>query len=261
MATVKDIYRAIDKISPFSKQEEWDNSGFLVGDMEAEVTKTVTALDITVDVVKEAEKLGAELIISHHPVIFKPLKAVKSDSPVGMLLSKGISAICVHTPFDVSPIGMNKGLYDILGEPLGLDIPEPLDDLGDGSSLGKIYHLEAPLTAEEAAKLAGKALGCPVVRWWGDGIIDRLAICSGSGNSLLSLAQGRKADAVLSGDFKHDVIIDAHNMGMIVIDCGHYYTERIFAPMMAQYLADFFPEIEFICSEADTDPVHHTVIE
>lgn len=261
MITVSDIYKAVDDIAPFSKQEKWDNSGFLAGDFNKQVTKIVTALDITSSVIEEAEKLGAELIISHHPVIFTPLKAVMTGSPVGMLLSKGISAICVHTPFDGSPQGMNKGLYDILAKPLGLPADsEPLEDLGDGFSIGRIYTLETPLTAEKAAELAGKALGCPVVRRAGDGLIKRIAVSSGSGNSFPELALEKGADALLSGDFKHDVLTDAHNMGIILIDCGHYYTERIFAPIMKDHLEKAFPDLEIFCAESDTDPAQYTTV-
>lgn len=255
MIVTMDVYNAIDSFAPFCRQEKWDNSGLLCGGGSRPVTKAVTALDITKDVILEAEKLGAELIVSHHPVIFSPLKAVMSDSPVGMMLERGISAICTHTPFDASPVGMNKGLFDRLSSVLGLsDSFSPLEDMGDGFSVGRVYDLKTPLEAKEAAAAAGKALGCPVVRVTGSGIIRRIAISSGSGNSFPALAREMGADALLSGDFKHDVLVDSLNDGFILIDCGHFYTERIFAPMMRDLLKNAFPNLAVYAAESCTDP-------
>ena len=106
MATVREIYEYIDSIIPFSTEESWDNSGFLAGDPDAEVTHILTALDITVGVINEAVSEKAELIVSHHPLIFTPLKAVMKTSPAGRLISENICAICTHTPSDTSPVGM-----------------------------------------------------------------------------------------------------------------------------------------------------------
>ena len=159
MTTVADIYSAINELIPFDTKESWDNCGMLAGDPHKCVTKIITALDITNDVIEEAKASGAELIVSHHPVIFSPLKSVTASSPVGRLLSGGVSAICTHTPFDMSPLGMNKGLYDILSAPLGLsEDSQPLDDMGNGLSIGRIYELKAPLTSREAAERAKEAL-------------------------------------------------------------------------------------------------------
>lgn len=255
MITVSDIYKEIDRLAPFATQEKWDNSGLLAGDPKKEVTRVITALDITKAVVNEAENIGAELIISHHPVIFSPLRSVMTDTVTGMLISKGISAICTHTPFDIATCGMNKGLYDILCEPLGLDPhSELLEDMGNGLSVGKIYNLNKPLYAKEVAEIIKEALGCSCVRVAGDGIIKRIAISSGSGGSLVDIAREKGADALASGDFKHDVLIDAPDSGLIIIDCGHFHTERIFAPIMQKLLTEAFPEIDVRCAESCKDP-------
>lgn len=257
MIRVSDIYREIDRLAPFASQEKWDNSGLLAGAPDREVTRVLTALDITKAVVTEAAQIGAELIVSHHPLIFTPLRAVMTDTATGMLLSKGISAICTHTPFDMAPCGMNKGLYDILSKPLGLGAYEPLEDMGNGLSVGRIYELDEPLSAKDAAGIIKTALGCECVRVAGDGVIKRLAVSSGAGNSFAELARERGADALASGDLKHDVMVSAADSGIIMIDCGHYHTERIFAPIMRGLLAEAFPELDIRCAESCADPVSY----
>ncbi len=259
MITVRDIYNEIDRLVPFDTKESWDNCGLLAGDPDMGVTRVITALDITKDVINEAFSKNAELIVSHHPIIFSPLKSVSAASPVGMLLSRDISAICTHTPFDMAECGMNKGLYDILAKPLGLkEQSEPLEDMGEGRSIGRIYDLEMPLTAEEAAKRAKEALGCGCVRLCGDKLIKRLAISSGSGNSMTGLALKKGADGIISGDFKHDVFIDyGLNDGLVLIDCGHFNTEKIFCKIMKDILTDAFEELEVIEAESCINPVRY----
>lgn len=261
MASVREIYEYIDSIIPFSTQESWDNSGLLAGDPDAEVTRILTALDITIGVINEAVSEKAELIISHHPVIFTPLKTVMANSPVGIMIQSEISAICSHTPFDMSPLGMNKGLYDLLSSPLGLsEASIPLEEAGEGLSVGRIYELKKPISPEEAAKKAKAALGCTAVRFsQGGSDIRRIAISSGSGGSFVSLAQSKGADALISGDFKHDAFIDAGNAGFTIIDCGHFHTERIFCGIMKKLLSEAFPEIRITEAKSCTDPAEYVL--
>lgn len=261
MITVRDIYNAIDRNVPFSSAEKWDNCGMLAGDMNAEVTRVLTALDITADVIAEARSKNAQLIVSHHPVIFSPLKSVYASSPVGMLMSSGISAICVHTPFDMADCGMNKGLYDLLSEPLGfVDMGEPLEQLGENMTIGKIYDMIEPLTAAQTAERLKNALDCTCVRYTAlNKPIKRIAVSSGSGNSFVDIAAQKGADALVSGDFKHDVLVDAKNSGFILFDCGHYHTERIFCGLMKKLLEEEFPRLEVMGAESCTDPVDYAL--
>lgn len=261
MSTVRELYEYIDSIIPFSTQESWDNSGFLAGDSEANVTHILTALDITNAVIDEAVSEKAELIVSHHPVIFTPLKSVMKTSPVGRLISNNISAICTHTPFDMSPLGMNKGLYDLLSEPLGLSADSlPLEETGEKLSVGRIYELKQTISPEEAAERAKAALGCTAVRFsQGGRDIRKIAVSSGSGGSFVGLAQAKGADALISGDFKHDAFIDAGNSGFTIIDCGHFHTERIFSGIMKKLLAEKFPEIKVTEAKQSTDPASYII--
>ncbi|MGN1090848.1 MAG: Nif3-like dinuclear metal center hexameric protein [Huintestinicola sp.] len=259
MTAVYDIYKAIDREVPFSSAESWDNCGLLCGDPSAEVKKVITALDITKDVILEAERVGAELIVSHHPVIFTPRKAVLANSPEGMLLKGGISAICTHTPFDMAPIGMNKGLFDLLNVPLGLmEKGVPLEDMGNGNAVGMVYDMKNAISPAECAKKLKEALSCTVVRFADGGkSIKRIAVCSGSGGSFLDTAAALGADALVTGDVKHDVLIDAHNNGISLFDCGHFHTERIFCGIMAELIKNAFPELEVCMAESCKDPAEY----
>ncbi len=258
MSTVKDFYNAINEFAPFSTAMSWDNSGIIVGDPDEEVSSVITALDITTETVREAHEKGVQLIISHHPVIFHPLKSLSPDSVPAMLIRYGIAAICVHTPFDMAPCGMNKGLRDILWDKLGFCDAEPLEVTGDGLSIGMIYTLASPIEPEMAAEIIGNALGCTVVRFnRGGRVIRRLAVSSGAGGSLCALAAQKGADALAAGDFKHSDFVDSLNSGFTVIDCGHYHTERIFSGMMKGLLSPLFPDVNITETSKGDDPVSY----
>ena len=116
MTTVKDIYNYIDSFAPFDSAEEWDNVGILIGSGSTEVTKALITLDITNETADEAKKIGAQLIISHHPVIFGGLKRLSSDSPVYRAAKYDISCLCAHTNLDKSPVfGVNTALAAAIG--------------------------------------------------------------------------------------------------------------------------------------------------
>ena len=159
----------------------------------------------------------------------------------------------------MSPLGMNKGLYELLSEPLGLSEDyAPLEETGEGLSVGRIYELKAPMSAEEAAKRAKSALGCSAVRFSDGGReISKIAVSSGSGGSFVVLAQKKGADALISGDFKHDAFIDSGNEGFTIIDCGHFHTERIFCGIMKKLLSEAFPEIQVTEAKSCTDPAKY----
>lgn len=260
MYTVKDFYDAINSFADFSTAMKWDNCGILVGDPSAGVSRALTALDITLDVVTEAHNKGCELIISHHPVIFSPIKSIYSGSVAALLLQYGISAICVHTPFDLSESGMNLGLYNILSDKLGFCGSEPLESVGE-LSIGRIYDLSAPICPEKAAQIIGSALGCTAVRYSRGGRpIHRLAVSSGAGADMWKLAMEKGADGIASGDFKHSSFIDAGNCSFTIIDCGHFHTERIFGGIINKLLQPYFPKAVIEEAESCVDPVQYCIL-
>ena len=120
MTTVSDIFEFLNGMMPFSLQEKWDNSGLLIGSGDREVSCVMTCLDITAAAAEEAAEKGAQLVVSHHPVIFDPLKSICTDSPVYRLIRNGISAVCSHTSADATDCGTNGIVYDLLKAPLSL---------------------------------------------------------------------------------------------------------------------------------------------
>lgn len=239
--TVGMIYDEINRIAPFRTQDSWDNSGLLVGDRETEVTGILTALDITHEVIGEAIAKKANLIVAHHPVIFTPLKNLSQKSPAVWAAVNGISVICVHTPLDKAVNGINDMIADMMSREFSTgDFRIPVIPESDGSADGDgriIEITEENLSAPDMARRLGKMFGESPVRFSsGMRKIRKVAVCSGSGGSLLSYVIKNDCDAYITGDIKHDVWLDAQAAGISLFDCGHFYTERICAEYLAKLL-------------------------
>ena len=231
MATVKDVYTFIDKIAPFNMQEEWDNSGFLVGDENQVVNKILFALDITTDVVNQAIDFGADLIITHHPLIFKPVSNVLSDTIIYKLIENKISIICAHTNYDKAIDGVN----DILCNTIGLNNFEKVEN----TCLNIAYKDKSISAKEFVCEIKTKLGG--VVRYNSvDKKICKVAVCSGSGSDYIQLAKEMKCDALLTGDASHHAFFDANEMDIILVAAGHFETENIaIKPLLEKIQKEF----------------------
>ncbi|MDE6776201.1 MAG: Nif3-like dinuclear metal center hexameric protein, partial [Ruminococcus sp.] len=249
--SIREIYNFLDEKYPFSLQEQWDNSGLLV-DRISKCSGILLALDITNDVITEAIHKGTDLIISHHPVIFHPLKKIGFMNPVYRLIQNNIGAICMHTNLDIAEGGTNTTIVRKIAEKFEIASTEPLED----SRLGYIIEFENPHGIDELADIFKKIFSIDRIRVSSSGrkIISRLAICSGSGGSLLSLAEKKDCDALLTGDVKHDVWIDANNNYMTVFDCGHFHTENIVLWEMRRVLEEKFPLLDIEIADSSVDP-------
>lgn len=254
--TVGQVYDAIQSFAPFSTQEKWDNSGLLVGGRNQKVTKILTTLDISKEAIAKAEKLGANLIVAHHPVIFSPIKNVAPDSPVYQLIQKGIAAICVHTPMDIAPLGINLGTLKFLQETLGFSqdytILEPnIGELG----FGWVCDLKQSIDAKAFAEKLRVVFGISSVRYSSgfSGEIHRVGFCSGSGASMLEEAVALGCDAYITGDIKHDRWYAAEFFNLCLFDCSHYGTEKIVAEQFAEELKKQLPQVE-ILHDCGKDP-------
>ncbi|MBQ8170813.1 MAG: Nif3-like dinuclear metal center hexameric protein [Oscillospiraceae bacterium] len=250
--TVKDILDFINSVSPLSAAEKYDNVGMLVGDYNAEVTGICTCLDITNDVIDEALKKNANLIVSHHPVIFDPLKNVRAGTPVYKLIKNGISAICVHTNFDMTEGGVNDALLELLG----FESAEVLEQIHpNGLGFGAVCDLSFGFTAKGLAEHCKNALYLESVKYCDGGKeIKRVAVCSGSGGSFLEAAAEKGCDALVTGDIKHNIWIDARNMGFSLIDAGHYGTEKCASHRLAALLSRNFGGVPVFAADSDTEP-------
>lgn len=218
MATVRDIYNYIDSFAPFNTQAEWDNSGLLVGNENSVVNKIIFALDVTTDVIEQAKTVGADLIVTHHPVIFKPVSNVLNDSLIYKLIENNMSIICAHTNYDKAIDGVN----DILCFTVNADRFEKIDD----TFLNIATFNNTNSTDEFAKHLKEKLNGA--LRYNNlNKNINKVAVCSGSGSDYLSLAKELQCDALLTGDASHHSFLDANEMGIVLFACGHFETETI----------------------------------
>lgn len=233
MAKVKDFYGYLNSIAPFETQEDWDNSGMLVGDMNAEVKKAAVVLDITHEEIKKAKAIGADLIISHHPVIFNPIKSVTKGSVPYELVASSINALCCHTPLDIADGGTN----DSLAELLGINVTRADDPI---LRLGTVE----PTTAQELAGKIANTLNTKVRYADAGRKIERIAICTGAGCSLIEAAG--EIDAFITGDASHHNFLDCVQAGITLIAAGHYETEIIVVPVLVKKLQAQFPDIEII---------------
>lgn len=260
MNLVSDIYKYIDSLAPFSIQEKWDNSGLLTGNMNKKVSKVLVTLDITNNVADEAVEVGAELIISHHPVIFKPLYSLTENEPSCKLLKSGISAICIHTPYDVAKGGMSDILMELTGFEKTEGILEVTGQNEKPYGFGTIGLASKEYTADELAEKLKNVLDCTVVRYTDGGKpIKRAAFCTGSGGNLVEAAVNADADAYITSEVKHDQWLLASQMGISLFDCGHFHTENIGMIKLCKMLAADFPNIEFVMSKVNKDPVKYVL--
>ena len=246
MSTVFDLYSAIDQFAPFSLSMDFDNTGILVGDRHQPVSKVLLALDCTMDVVNYAKEIGAQLIITHHPVIFHPIKRVNEDSVVYHLIRSQIAVISAHTNLDIAEGGVN----DVLAQAVGLQNISGLEllDPAAQSYLGRIGTLSNSISASEFAALVKESLHARSVKFADAGNkIQKVADCLES-----ALAVG--ADALLTSEVKQHEYLNAAAAGISIFDAGHFDTEDIVIETLKEKLAGIFPEITFFTTH--TCPIY-----
>lgn len=242
---VYDIYSFLNEHYPFSLACDFDNTGLLIGDKNTIVTKAVIALDCTSSAVEFAAQNGAELIITHHPVIFGGLKSVTQETATYKAIKNGISVISAHTNLDVAEGGVN----DALCEALGLKNTQKYI-CEDGFAI-RLGFLKDEMSAREFAKTSAAALSANA-RFVDSGKpIKTVAVCSGAGSDMLHDAIKSGADAYVSSEIKHNVFIDAAENSFTVIDLGHFATEKIIIKRLYELLNASMPEIEFIPYERE----------
>lgn len=218
--TVQDILAMIDAVAPFETQEEWDNCGLLVGSPRQEVSGILFALDVTEPVIDEAVRLGASLIITHHPLMFSPVRRITDEDYEGRLISRllenRLSLIAAHTNLDRAPDGINDVLAAVCG----------LSDV-DGHDFFRAGSLNPPVSAQEYADQLAETLST-VVRVYGpaDRILRRVGLSSGGGGDSWSEAAAAGCDAFVTGEIHHHVALAAVDAGLVIFECGHFATEE-----------------------------------
>lgn len=261
MTTVREVYQLLDKKAPFYMQESWDNSGMLAGHWEQEVRRVLTCLDITPETIREAMELGCDLIVSHHPVIFDPVKRASDDDYTGKrllaLAENRIAAICCHTCLDAAPGGVN----DVLAEKCGLTQTAPLeqagiDPQGRPYGIGRVGVLPAPVALADYLDQIKMALKPNGLRFYDAGKpVERVAVGGGSCGSMMALAVREGCDTFVTADLKYDHFLAAKDYGLNLIDAGHFPTENPVMEIVGEWLREEFPGVE-VCQSRR----HHEVI-
>ncbi|MCD8106389.1 MAG: Nif3-like dinuclear metal center hexameric protein [Oscillospiraceae bacterium] len=253
MTTVRDIYNYIDSFAPYRTQDSWDNSGLLVGDGDEPVTKALCALDASIPAILEAEKLGCQLILTHHPVIFDPLKSLDSTVPAALLFKKGIACISSHTNLDSAEYGISDMMVDKLGlknihKMVDVNRADPVT--GRAVGYGAICECEGVMTPEELARLCKERFDCIAIKYVAGGRnIKTVGMISGAGGSYVTNAFEMGCDAYISGDVKQQDFIEAERLGITLIDAGHFETETIAMEYFKEKLGKQFTEVEFVVSK------------
>lgn len=239
MTTVRDVYDFIDSIAPFSGQLDFDNSGFLVGDPDKIVHAITVSLDITAETIALAREYGAELMVSHHPVIYKPKKALTKGDTAYELAASGIAAICAHTSLDCAVDGVN----DVLAEIFSLTRVEAVPTSETPAPMVRVGFLPKPMSPYELACEAAELLDCKL-RWCDGGRpIETVAVCGGSGGSLVGDISAMGVDALITGDAGYHNFLDAADSGLTLIAAGHFETEVPIIPVLAERLQERFPDV------------------
>lgn len=243
---IEHILAYFEKVAPLSSAEEWDNVGLLCGAKEREVTKVLLSLDITSDVVREAADSGCRLILSHHPVIFDPLRRIEPNSAVELLIKYDIAALCLHTNLDKAENGVNTALAQALS--LQDTVLYPDDFLCVGT-------LSSAISEEEFAQYIKERIGAPSVRFTETGKpVCTVAVSSGGGGEGVELYEQYCFDAFVTGELKHHQYLFAKEHGVAAFDAGHFSTEDVVIEPLKQTLQKEFPDIHFIKSESCVCP-------
>ena len=238
---VKDIIRVIEEFAPLSIQEGWDNSGLCIGSPEDVVSSVLLGLDCTPELVDEAIACGADMIVTHHPLIFQGLKKISPEDPVGEAVMKaikaGISIYAAHTSADK----VIAGVSGAMAAKLGLEDVRILDEDGEGTGLGVVGNLPEPLSAEEAVRLVKERFGLKAIRTSRplEGKISRVAMCGGSGGSLIGTAMKSGAQLYISGDISYHHFFTRD--GFMLMDIGHYESEIEIVDILFSLIKKNFP--------------------
>lgn len=249
---VREIEAYFENLYPESRKCSWDNDGLLLcHDRDSEITRVLTCLDVTFAAIEEAKEKGCDMIISHHPLLFSPVKSITEDTIVGqkllLLMDAGISLLALHTRFD----GAVGGLNELFGRDLGI-FPDPdVTLLPDEPYIGGIGRLPARMSPRALAERVSDVLSSPVRLFSAEMDVYCVGYCCGSGKDLVMPCLHAGADAFVGGDLSYHVVQEAVERGMTVIDCGHFSSEKKAAQIFCENLRGLSSDIEVFCHFED----------
>jgi len=258
MTTVQDVYQFIQGKAPFELQMDFDNAGFLVGRADRPVSRILIALDITESVIDEAIQSGAQLIVSHHPVIWGSAKSVNDQTATGRkllsMIENGIAAICAHTNLDA----VSGGVNDALALKLGLcDIEQlhqdGIDEQGNPYGIGRVGCVPEQ-SLYDFALAVKNLLGSNGIRLVDGGRpVHKIAVGGGSCSGMMEDVIAKGCDTFVTSDVKYDGFLDAKAMGINLIDAGHYPTENVVCPVLKSWLEKQFPHLSITISACHSE--------
>ena len=255
---VKDVIAVIEEFAPLSIQEGWDNSGLCVGSPEAEVSSVLFALDCTESLVDEAVECGADMIITHHPLIFSGLKKISPEDQVGAAVIKairnGIAIYAAHTNADK----VMAGVSGAMAAKLGLVDVEILDEDGEGTGLGVVGNLAEPMTAAQMIDLVKDKFALKMLKSSrpSEELISRVAMCGGSGGSLIGAAKASGAQLYISGDISYHNFFTSD--GFMIMDIGHYESEIDIVDILFSLIKKNFPTFAVrITQNINSNPIYY----
>ena len=255
---VKDIIKVIEEFAPLSVQEGWDNSGLCVGSPEDEVTSVLLALDCTPALVDEAVACGADMIVTHHPLIFSGLKKISPDDMVGEAVIKaikaGVSIYAAHTNADK----VLEGVSGAMAARLGLKNVTVLDLDGEETGLGAVGDFPEPISAEQAVALVKEKFALKSMKTSKpvDVMISRVAMCGGSGGSLIAAARKSGAQLYISGDISYHKFFTPE--GFMIMDIGHYESEIEIVDILFSLIKKKFPTFAVrITQNINSNPIYY----
>jgi len=264
MPTVNEVNNFIFSIASVEMKADFDNVGFLVGRGESNVSKILVCLDITNDVISEAHETGVELIVAHHPLFFS-LKSVTDSDTTGKkiirLLTGNISAICMHTNLDAAFGGINDALAATIGISGDGMNTELLDEegclsTGEAYSYGRVGFLKKPCSLSEYLDILKNSLGVNGLRYYDAGReVNKVGIVSGSGGDKFDCAVMHGCDTFVSADIKYHVFLEAKEVGINIVDAGHYSTENVISSVLVSILSEAFPGVDVVESKTQNQVV------
>ncbi len=259
MSKVIDISKKIEKMAPVFLKEDYDNVGIMVGDPSQDVKKVLLALDCTSEVIDEAIENNCDMIIAHHPLLFRRPKSIVKGELLGdkifKLIKEDITLYACHTNLDSSRNGINETIVKMLGFDSS-EIIEPHDkDLYKDCGIGRIIRLDASIRLDDVIENVKKNLNINNLRIArGREEINTIAVINGSGQDFFNAAQRLGADCIITGDTTYHFVSDFKEMGVSIIDAGHFGTEFIVFLKTLEFLKNEFKDVEFINSNKSKDP-------
>ena len=256
---IREIIDALERFAPLPLQDDYDNSGLQVGTTETEVSGVLLCLDVTRQVVDEAIRNGCNMIISHHPLLFRPLKKLTDDNIGSIVMDAvraGITIYASHTNLDNASKGVNMRIAQVLG----LSNVKPLDEQPDGNGAGIIGTFKEPMTQDQLLTLIKQKFGVACIRHNGDlgRKISRMAVCGGSGAFLTDKAVEQGADAFMTGEIGYHRFF-GYDGTIKLIETGHFESEQFTVDLIADILAESFPALKVVKTAIKTNPINYYI--